>query len=367
MLPSLLVAAAVVAPGAPVPRDTDPNPSGPAPRVVAVRADGTGVVWITAQVYEKRKVQQQFFEIVNGQQVLKQQEVEQTVSNYIRKPIGDFGGKFSTADGTPLTTEEATKRVKDGATLLVTADGKPIGKGWLRTVDDDTVIMVAEGLAQAHFQYGSVAMPTTPAPRLAKFCVDDSGIVRVAVNSSSDSMNNGQVYADDLALGNARVIRVKAVQFDSAYAGSPQGSVGVNTKALADVKFDAYDAKGKLIPRIEALNRLKAGGMVLVAGDNRLPDPDYLKSFREDVIVIVSGELIFPIGMQNPYDMAPKSSTAPAKADKQDGPVKVIARPVQQLGVGAQVKIAPAVIKAAALPAPVPAVEKPVVKPQEKP
>ena len=90
MLPSLLVTAAVMAPGAPVPRDITPNTTGPAPRIVAVRADGNGAVWIMAQVYEKRKVQQQFFIIENGKQVMKQQEVEQNISNYIHKSLGDF-------------------------------------------------------------------------------------------------------------------------------------------------------------------------------------------------------------------------------------------------------------------------------------
>ena len=59
MLPSLLVAAAVTAPAAPVPRDAVPNTTGPAPRVVAVKADGSGAVWITAQIAEKRKMMQQ--------------------------------------------------------------------------------------------------------------------------------------------------------------------------------------------------------------------------------------------------------------------------------------------------------------------
>src|SRR5262245_36417748 len=106
MLPSLLVAAVVTAPAAPIPKDTVPSTTGPAPRIAAAKADGSGTVWITAQVYEKRKVPQQFFVVENGKQVLKQQEIEQMVSNHIRKPIGDFGGKFSTADGKVLTTEE---------------------------------------------------------------------------------------------------------------------------------------------------------------------------------------------------------------------------------------------------------------------
>ena len=323
MLPSLLVAAAVTAPAAPIPRDTDPNTSGPAPRVVAVKADGSGIVWITAQVYEKRKVPQQFFVVENGKQVLKQQEVEQMVSNYIRKSIADFGGKFTTADGTALTAEEATKRVKEGATLLVTADGKPISKGWLRAVGDDTVVMTAEGLAQAHFQYGAAPMPMTAAPRMAKFCADETGAVKVAINPNGDSFNGGQIYYDDF--GGGRAIRGRVVINGGDWEGGyyppqPTATGPDNKKLLADVKFDAYDTSGKLVPRAEALKRLKAGGLVLLAGDNRFPDAEYLKAFRDDVLVLVSGEFVFPQGTPNPYDMPPKP-TAPAKADNQAVPV----------------------------------------------
>ncbi len=376
MLSSLLVAAAVTAPGAPIPRDTDPNTTGPAPRVVAVKADGSGTVWITAQVYEKRKVPQQFFVVENGQQVLKQQEVEQMVSNYIRKPIADFGGKFTTAGGTALTSEEATKRVKEGATLLVTADGKPISKGWLRAVGDDTVVMTAEGLAQAHFQYGAAPMPMTAAPRMAKFCADETGAVKVAVNPNGDNYYGNQIYYDDF--GGGRVIRGRVQVFNggdwdvAGYSPQPAATGPDNKKVLADVKFDAYDTTGKLVPKSEALKRLKAGGMVLLAGDNRFPDAEYLKAFRDDVLVLVSGEFVFPQGMPNPYDMPAKPS-APAKATgNQAVPIQGVPLPAMQLAPAVQLRVAPAVIKQVALPAPAPAVvkpaaEKPAAKPEEKP
>jgi hypothetical protein len=42
----------VTAPAAPVPKESLPNTTGPAPRVLAVKADGNGTVWVTGQVYE---------------------------------------------------------------------------------------------------------------------------------------------------------------------------------------------------------------------------------------------------------------------------------------------------------------------------
>src|SRR5580658_602170 len=128
MMQSLLVVAAIAAPGAPVPKDTLPNPVGPPPKVLAVRANSAGGVTIIAIVYEKRKIQQQFFVMENGKQVLKQQETEIMTSTYIHKNLGDFGGKFTTADGADITAEQATRRVRDGATILITADGKPIDR-----------------------------------------------------------------------------------------------------------------------------------------------------------------------------------------------------------------------------------------------
>jgi hypothetical protein len=363
MLPSLLITAAIAAPGAPIPKDAVPNTTGPAPRVVAVKSDTNGSVWITAQVWEKRKVQQQFFAVENGKQVMKQQEVEQNVSNYIHKAIGDFGAVFSTADGAALSTEEATKRVKDGATLLVTADGKPIDRAWLRAVEGDTVVMQAEGLAHAHFQYNlynpaNSALPTTASPRLALFCADEAGAVKVAVNPNVGTANGNNVYYEDLGGGQFRG-RAIAVQGNfvidgggTVYQQGAAKSAVENRKLLTDIKFDAFDTAGKRIPRAEALKRLRAGGLVLIAGDNRFPDAAYLKAFRDDILVLVSGEFVFPAGMPNPYDMPVKTTGAPPGPGMAD-PVIRPAPAVRLIAPAAQLRVAPVVIKPVA-PAPLP-------------
>jgi hypothetical protein len=82
-------------------------------------------------------------------------------------------------------------------------------------------------------------------------------------------------------------------------------------KPLADVKFDAYDLTGKIIPRGAALKRLAAGGLVLVAGDSRLPDDTYLKGFHGDVIVLVGSELVLPV---EPIDQTTRKEPTPAAA-----------------------------------------------------
>lgn len=342
MLPSLLVAAAVTAPAAPVPKDAAPNLTGPAPRVVAAKAEPGGGVWVTAHVYQKQKVQQNYMTIENGKQVMKTQEIEQVTSQYVRKSIADFGGKFATADGTAISAEDATQRVKDGATLLVTADGKPVDAGWLKSVRGDTVVMTADGLGEAHFVSGHDPYPATASPRLVVLGTDDKGVVRVPVNPNPNI--NGVYYGG--FEGKARIRRV-AIEGDVAFggapvpadSGAPPGADG--KKALADIRFDAYDVTGKLVNKGEALERLRAGGLVLVAGDYRFPDANYLKAFRDDVLVIVSPELVFQPGQPNPFDRA---TAKPAAAPLVKPGVKPL--PVAQPDIQiAPAVVAPAVIK----------------------
>ena len=345
MLPSLLVAMTITAPGAPVPKDTVPNTTGPAPRVVAAKAEANGAVWITAQVYQKQKVTQQFFTVEKGKQVMKQQEIEQLVPNYIRKTIADFGGKFGTADGSSITVEEATRRIKDGATLLVTADGKPVDAGWLKAVAGDTVIMTAEGLAEAHFVTGYAPYPSTGSPRLVMLGTDDKGEVRVPVNPNAANAN-GQFYNEFGGRGGfrGRMVIQNGAEFIDGSVPQQNTVTAAGTdgkKALADIRFDAYDKTGKLIPRSQALTRLKAGGLTLIAGDNRFPDADYLTAFHEDLVVIVSPELVFQPGQTNPFDrvVAKAAPAAPQPANPAAAPAVNIAGPAVIKQVQKQIQI----------------------------
>jgi len=374
MLPSLLVAAAIVAPGAPIPKDTLPNPTGPAPRIVAVKANSTGAVWIIATIFEKRKIQQQVVVNENGKQVVKQQETEILTSSYIQKSLGDFGGKFTTADGAILTTEQVTKRVKDGATVLITSDGKPIDPSWLRAVGADTVVMVTNELSQAYFQHGHSSLPTTPAPRLVMLGTDDKGAVRLPVNPNADA---NQGYYEDFGgfNGGGRIIRggarmmvmngnIMPQDSDGPAAPATKSAGSDGKKALEDIRFDAYDLTGKLIPKSEAVKRMKAGGLALFAGDNRFTDTEYLKVFHQDLIVMVSAELTFQPGQPNPYDTPAKQPEAPAATPAV--PAALIAP--QVLPVPAlKIQIAPAVIQQKAIPVAPPAKEAPAEKPAAKP
>lgn len=296
---SLLLSAALVTPAAPLPRDTDTS-AGPPPRVVAVKGDAFGNVRITGYIPTKVTVTSTQFvlEMVmeNGKQVQKQVqkqvEYDTVTTQHFSKTLGEFDGKFSTADGAPLTPDEATARVKGGATLLASSDGKPVAKAWLRAVSGDTVVMAGEALAHAQFNWGGEPLPTTPAPRLARLATDATG--KPVAPTVPVPANNGYVNYDNfdgrMAL---RGGRVRA--WDGEYYGNNPVPAPVTLKPLADVKFDAYDVTGKLIGRTDVLKRLAAGGTVLVAGDSRMPDAAYLSAFKDDVIVLTGAELVLPI------------------------------------------------------------------------
>jgi hypothetical protein len=387
MMPSLLLAATLMAPGAPIPKDTAPTPSGPAPRILAVKANESGTVMIFATVMVKRKIMAQVVVVENGKQVVKQQEQEITTQTYINKNIEDFGGKFTAADGTVITADQASRKVRDGATILITADGKPIDPAWLRAVARDTVVMITDELAEANFQFGQASLPTTQAPRLVMLGTDDKGNVRLPVNPNPVAAGGGGYYDEFNGFQNARIVRARMVnvngnivqvtETETADAGTNKPASTDGKKALEDIRFEAYDLTGKQIPKAEAVKKLKAGGMVLFAGDCRFPDPEYLKPFNEDLMVLVSPELIFAPGQPNPYDTAAKKVQAPAAKAAAAAPapaavavparalpaVAPVAVPVQAM----KIQIAPAAVLPAAPPTPKEkAAEKPAEKPAEK-
>jgi hypothetical protein len=88
---------------------------------------------------------------------------------------------------------------------------------------------------------------------------------------------------------------------------------------LADVKdLTGYTVGGKSLDRKEILEKLAKGGIVVVCGDGLKVNPDYLKLFRDDVIVLISPEFNFeqtkyvPRGVRlNPGDLEVQPLPAP--------------------------------------------------------
>ena len=377
MFTTLFVAATLTAPGAPIPKETLPNPVGQAPRILAVKANETGSVWISATVFEKRKIQTQFFVMENGKQVLKQQEQEITTSTYIQKTLGEFSGKFSTADGAAITSEQATKKVKDGATILIAPEGKPVDPSWLRTVSGGTVVMYTDELTSAHFQYGHSDLPRTHAPRLVMLGTDDKGNVRVPVNPKPGLAGLINDEMGGFQNGNMRVIRngnrmimvngnFMPAEPETAGSGATKPVGPDGKKALEDIRFDAFDLSGKAIPKADALKRLKAGGFALFSGDNRFPDTEYLKAFRDDMIVLTSAEFVFAPGEPNPYDPAPKNADPAAKPAAPGVVIAAPALPVAAMKIQVVPAALPVVAPVPVVPVAPPAKAAPAEKPAEK-
>jgi hypothetical protein len=305
-------------------------------------------------VHKTQKVVQARFvtEVVGGKQVNKQvtSEVERTVASYVT--LTDRNARFATAAGTPVAAGVALKRAADGLTVLVSADGKPVDRWWLRGVDPDAVVVTSEALVGVGGPRSTVQVPTL-APRLALLGTGADGQVQVPYNpvAGASGLNNSAVGNRVVFLNNGAGQMPIFLNDDGSYTPNPTPAAGAApVKPLADVRFDAYDRAGKLVRREDTLARLAAGGLVLVADDNRLPDESYLKLFRGDLLVLVSPELAnVPTGAKG----KPVAAVGPAIAA---APVQAI--PLPLVAPAAPVMAQRVIVQAAAI--------KPVAMPAKK-
>src|SRR5207302_43758 len=126
--------------------------------------------------------------------------------------------------------------------------------------------IVAEALAGCVLQTSGPRPLGTSAPRVEMLAADADGKIRVTINPAATQGPANMAYA---RFGNAVVFD----EMESFSPALPVPSTGNDKKLLTDVNFEAYTMDGRIVPRTEALNRLKAGGLVLVGGNNRQPDP----------------------------------------------------------------------------------------------
>jgi hypothetical protein len=308
MLASLVLGAATLSPAAPVPRDTVPPPAGPAPKVAVLRADAGGALALTGVIDETRKEPVKTTAVENGQVTAAETVRRVGRTTTVRKTLAELAGELSTAGGVRLTPEEAARRVQDGSAVLVSADGKPVAPGWLRAADPDAVVITSPSFAHADFQAPNRAVsrrmradadvpqgPATPEPRLVLLAADPDGRVTLAVYPTSPAGGTGSsrfVVQQNGGVNNPGVVQLQVVA--EVTVTGPEAKPATEKKPLDEVAFNAYTADGALLPRADALARLKAGGLVLVAGDNRLPDQAYRKLFHRDLVVLASAELSQP-------------------------------------------------------------------------
>jgi len=285
MFASLLIAAAA-APAAPLPADTNPAPAGPAPWVLHLKGDDAGQLRVVVQKLVTTKQVRTIAKNVNGQLVHEQQTVDVQIPQHTTVTLADFDGTVTAADGSPVGPAELVRRARDGVTVLVSADGKAVDRAWLRAVGPNTVVVAGKSLG------GAMAPPlvlnTTgrvpsvgPAPRLTLLTAGPDGTVRV-------STQRGTVHY--LSTGRMIIMNNGApLMIDDGIGYAAPGGGGTQVRPLSEVGFDAYDLTGKLVARDEAVRRLRAGGLVLIAA-SRFPDPVHVQPFRGDLLVLVSNE-----------------------------------------------------------------------------
>ena len=201
MLTSLLFGAAVMAPAAPIPKDTDPAPAGPAPWVLYLKANDNGQVAVTVSKYQTITQPRQVTTTENGQPVTKivNEQVERLIATY--HVLNDMKLAFVTVGGSAVPADAVMKRAKDGIVVLVSADGKQVSKAWLRAFGPDTVIASAEGLVSAIAPRPNMQVPTA-APRLVLLGVGADGKVQVAFNPAAVGNRAG----DAVFAGRARMV-----------------------------------------------------------------------------------------------------------------------------------------------------------------
>lgn len=283
MFTTLLVAAAA-APAAPLPADTTPAPVGPAPWVLHLKSDDAQLRFMV-QTLVTAKQTRQTVKVVNGQQVVEQQQVDVQIMQPSQVTLADFGGTVAAADGSPVGPAELARRARDGVTVLVSADGKAVDKAWLRAVGPNTVVVAGKALASTTLAPQVIGngrvVPVGPAPRLTLLTAGPDGTVRVSTQSGNNRSYGG---------GRMVIMNGQALMLDDGfgYVG-PNNGGAPQVRPLSEVGFDAYDLTGRLVARDEAVRRLRAGGLVLVAA-GRFPDAVHLQPFRGDLLVLVSNE-----------------------------------------------------------------------------
>jgi hypothetical protein len=135
--------------GAPVPITPAPAPAGVAPRVMELKANADGKV--TVMVTRTEKVQVGVGAAIapaagGGAAPPAVITREVPVTKMIElSEVKDL--VITTADGKKLTTEEAMKKIADGAIVVVSGDGKPVSPAFLKVFKDETLVLAAPELA----------------------------------------------------------------------------------------------------------------------------------------------------------------------------------------------------------------------------
>ena len=151
-------------------------------------------------------------------------------------------------------------------------------------------------------------VPSGPVPRILELKPDADGKIMVTVTRTE-------------------MVQAAAAPVGGAAPGAP-ANVAVNrlmTVELSDVKeLKVTTADGTKLDTAEAIKKLAGGAAVVVSADGKPVSPNYLKLFKDDVLVLASPELIGLPTRSNPIRPGgPIMRPVPAPVPAQPGVVQI--------------------------------------------
>jgi hypothetical protein len=137
-----------------------------------------------------------------------------------------------------------------------------------------------------------------PAPRLLELKPDAAGKVAVTVTRTElQKVTVTVIGANGLATTQEREVPVSKTV----------------VAELADVKeLKVTTADGKKVDVADAVKAVKGGAVVVVSADGKPVSPNFLKAFKDDVLVLVSPELVPPAAPARPLPAPLPAQPLPA-------------------------------------------------------
>lgn len=146
MFANIACALALISPGAPVPKDTPKTAvAGVAPRILELKPNNEGKIVVQVRRMEPLKA------IVGNGAIPAKALPERMVARVSTVELSEVKDlKVMTAGGKSLELKEAMEKIKDGAIVVMTSDGKPVDVSFLRVFKDDTLVFTSPELIGAN-------------------------------------------------------------------------------------------------------------------------------------------------------------------------------------------------------------------------
>ncbi|MGL6073988.1 MAG: hypothetical protein ACRC8S_07490 [Fimbriiglobus sp.] len=186
MISNLVLASVLLL--APVPKGD--KPVGPPPVLVEYKPNDQGKIIVTVlrESPVKRTVSRTV--VVNGVQEVKTETVEVMVTTAASVELGEVSTlTMTTADGKEVDKATGMKKIREGAVVVLSADGEKVDPKYLKLFRDDTLVLASKELrAGRSFSYGRAPEPLeirralpAPVPPAPAPPVPAAGRVPVAV------------------------------------------------------------------------------------------------------------------------------------------------------------------------------------------